>query len=84
MKSFKQYLAEAEQNFSQVNEIANMLAPVDSASPISGKNIDFSASEKLQRRKIVKKDEAIPNLSGKLSPAGPSSSGRTPQSARPS
>ena len=84
MKSFKQYLAEAEQNFSQVNEIANMATPVDSASPISGKNIDFSASEKLQRRKTVKKDEAVPNISGKLSPAGASSPGRSSQSTRPS
>ena len=66
-----QYLAEAEYRQSQVSENSNMPTAVDSASPISGKGIDFSYAEKLQRRPIKKnKDEAVPNFSGRFSPAG--------------
>lgn len=48
MKSFKQYLAEAEM-FSQVSEDSNLPAANDSTSPISGKNIDYKFAEKLRR-----------------------------------
>lgn len=56
MKTFKQYLSETE-SLRQVAEDSNLPSANDSQSPINGNNIDFSASEKLQRRrKNVKTD----------------------------
>lgn len=56
MKSFKQYLSEAE-TLRQISEDSNLPSANDSQSPINGNNIDFSVSEKLQRKpKNVKTD----------------------------
>ena len=77
MKTFKEYLAEAE--LSQVKEDSNMPAPVDSISPIHGR-ANFSASEKLQRR-AKQPNETVPNQSGQFSPVGGTTySRRTPRS----
>lgn len=66
MKTFIQYLAEAELQHSQVAEDSNMPSAADSASPISGKGIDFSVSEKSSNKK-QKKYETVSNISGKFS-----------------
>lgn len=79
MKSYKEYLAEAE--LRQVNELANLPAAVDSISPIHGR-ANFADSEKLQR-KIKKPNEAVPNNSGTFSPVGGTGyAQRTPGSKR--
>lgn len=63
MKSFKQYLAEAESG--QVIEDSNMPSANDSISPIHG-GADFSWSERLQRKPFKKKNETVPDHSGQL------------------
>jgi len=48
MKSFKQYLAEAEM-LSQVNENSNLPVANDSTSPINGSKVDYEFANKLRR-----------------------------------
>jgi hypothetical protein len=70
MKTFIQYLAEAELQHSQVAEDSNMPSAVDSASPISGKGINLSVSEKSQHKlpnRKQKKYETVSNISRQLS-----------------
>jgi len=81
MKSFKEYLTEAEE-LSQVAENSNMPAAVDSTSPIHGSS-NFADSEKLQR-KPKKQNETVPNKGGEFSPIGGTVySGRTSGSTGP-
>ncbi len=68
MKSFHDYLVEAEQRLNQVKENSNLPAAVDSTSPIHGSS-NFADSEKLQR-KPKDKNETVPNLGGQFSPIG--------------
>lgn len=73
MKSFKQYLAEAEM-LSQVSEDSNLPAANDSASPISGAGIDYKFAEKLRRNppKDRPKNETVPVHNKPIFPAGSS------------
>lgn len=56
MKTFKQYLLEAEQQLQTEN--SNLPAANDSTSPISGRTQDPKFAEQLQRRK-TKPDETV-------------------------
>lgn len=70
MKSFKQYLAEAEM-LSQVSEDSNLPAANDSTSPISGKHVDYKFAEKLRRNPPnTKKNETVPVHNKPIFPAG--------------
>jgi len=76
MKTFLDYLAEAEQKIGQVVENSNLPAAVDSISPIHGGS-NFKDSEKLQRRKKIR-NETVPNKNGEFSPLGGTTYSRRP------
>lgn len=70
MKSFKEYLAEAEM-FSQVTENSNLPSAVDSTSPINGSKVDYNFAEKLRRNPPKRKpNETVPDKNKPIFPAG--------------
>lgn len=61
MKTFKEYLIEAEQL--SLAEDSNLPSANDSISPINGRNIDYKFAEKLQRRPFKTSNETVSNQS---------------------
>ena len=68
MKSFKEYLAEAE--IGQVTENSNLPSANDSTSPINGSTVDYHFAEKLRRNPPQRKPKIVePNQEKPIFPA---------------